>query len=632
MKVSYKWLQEYVQEKLPPVEEVVTALTMHAFEVESVEDKGDDKLLDVKVLPNRSHDCLSHYGIASEIASVLGLNRNFLLPNQPLPETDRIKININTKGTSRQLMVLIEDLKIGESPKWLKEKLNVLGHKSINSVVDITNYLMFSFGQPMHAFDADKITLRSGKFEINIRNATEGEKITLLNGTEYKLDQSMMVIADSEKALDVAGVMGGKESSVTKDTKNILLSLSGFDSVSIRKTSKALGVRTDASVRFENEISSSLVDRALPYALNLIAEVSGGKVIGGLDVYPKKEKETTISVPFNKISSILGITIDTPTILFLLNKQKINAVKKEAKLEVTVPLERLDLKLPEDIVEEIGRLHGLDKIPPLPLLGEVKIEVNEEIYLIQRLRQMFTSLGFSEIYTYAFDSKGEFEIENPLASDKKFLRGNLMTGMENSLSRNFKFLDLLGETEVKLFEVGRVFVKGSESLHLSIGIKYPKGKKNADQDVAEMIHRVEKEFNYSVGNVSIVGGIAELDLTPILQKLEVPKEYPTGFWDVKEENISYKPISPYPFAVRDVAVFVPSRVAVEKVEEIIKKNVSEIVIKYSLFDTFAKDDKTSYAYRLVFQASDRTLTEAEINKVMDSIYSDLKKEEGFEIR
>jgi phenylalanyl-tRNA synthetase beta chain len=636
MKVSYKWLQEYIQEKLPPVEEVVNALTMHAFEVEGVEEKNGDFLLDVKVLPNRSHDCLSHYGIASEIASILGLNRNFLLPVQPLPKTDKIKISINTKSTDRQLMVLIEDLNVGESPKWLKEKLNILGHKSINSVVDITNYLMFSFGQPMHAFDADKIELRGGNFEINMREAKDGEQITLLNGNEYKLKPDMMVIADSEKALDVAGIMGGKESSVTKETKNILLSLSGFDSVNIRKTSKTLGVRTDASVRFENNISSSLVDRALPYAVNLISEICGGKVVGEVDIYPNKEKEKTISVPLKKIQSMLGIVIETPTILFLLNRQKINAVKKEEVIEATPPLERLDLVIPEDIIEEIGRLHGLDKISGAPLSGEIKIEVNPEFYLTQKIRKMFTNLGFTEIYTYAFTDQGEFEIENPLASDKKFLRANLLTGMEIALSKNFKYLDLVGEEDVKHFEIGRVFIKAVESLHISFGIKYSKGKKNgeqnADQDVADAIHMLEKEFHYSVGNVSIVGGVAELDLTPVLQKLHVPDKYPDGFWDLKEEKIEYKPISPYPFAIRDVAVFVPNETPAEKVEELIKKNLNDNVVRFSIFDKFTKGDKTSYGYRLVFQSREKTLTDEEINAVMNPIYKSLKAEEGFEIR
>ena len=330
MKVSYNWLTEYVSDKLPPVEVVVDALTMHSFEIESVEDMGDDKILDVKVLPNRAHDCLSHYGVAMELASVLGLSRNFLLPNQPIPDSKSIKLTISTKSCGRALMVLIKDVKVGQSPKWLIEKLKLLGYKSINSAVDITNYLTYSYGQPMHVFDADKISKnKKGQYEINIRDAVEGERITLLNGVEYALDNSTMVIADSRRALDVAGVMGGNDSSVTEDTKNIILSLSHFDAVSVRKTSKVLGIRTDASVRFENDISPSLVSRSLPYALKLMAESCGGVIEGVVDIYPNPQKEKTILVTAEKIGNVLGVKIDTPTIIFLLQKQQIKAVKNE---------------------------------------------------------------------------------------------------------------------------------------------------------------------------------------------------------------------------------------------------------------------------------------------------------------
>jgi phenylalanyl-tRNA synthetase beta chain len=183
MKISYNWIQEYIEDKLPAVETVVEALTMHSFEIEGVEDHGNDKILDVKILPNRAHDCLSHYGVASEVASVLNLKRKELLPKANIPVTDQISLNINTKSCSRQMFVLVTGIKVSESPAWLKEKLATQGSRSINAIVDMTNYLTFAFGQPMHAFDASKVSInRKGQYEFNIRDAVKGEKITLLDG------------------------------------------------------------------------------------------------------------------------------------------------------------------------------------------------------------------------------------------------------------------------------------------------------------------------------------------------------------------------------------------------------------------------------------------------------------------
>ena len=635
MKVSYNWLQEYLDEKLPSAEECVQALTMHAFEVEGVEEVGDDKVLDVKILPNRSHDCLSHYGIASELASILNLKRKDLLSKPTVPKTEKIKLVINTKSSDRAMMILVNNVEVGESPEWLKEKLSILGHRSINSVVDITNYLTFAFGQPMHAFDAGKIALnKKGQYEINIRDAKKDEKIKLLNGTEYTLTPTMMVISDNDKALDVAGVMGGFESRVTENTKDIILSFSGFDSVSIRKTAKALGIRTDASQRFENDISNTLIERVLPYALKLISEIAKGTVEGGIDVYIKLPERTIVSVTPEKISKVLGLTLDTQTILDILYRQNIEAVEVKGKIMVTAPFERLDLVIPEDIAEEVGRLYGLEKISPLPLTEEYVPEINPETYVTSVIRNALIGGEFSEIYTYAFINKGDIEIENPLAGDKAFLRKNLATGMEAALEHNFKFLDLLGVKEVKLFEIGKVFTKKAESLHLSIGVKYPKGKKTEfiDEQVAKVIHAVEKALGVSIGDISIVGGQAEIDLHKIIQDTRIPEKYPADLWKNKTKDIVYRTISPYPFAVRDVAVFVPNTVQQEKVEELIKNLLTDIVLRVSLFDKFVKEEKTSYAFRLVFQAGDRTLKDEEINAVMNPIYEALKSQECFEIR
>jgi len=646
MKVSLNWIQEYIDDTLPPVNEVVEALTMHSFEIEGVEDSGDDKILDVKVLPNRSHDCLSHYGIASEICSVLNLKRKDLLSQVTLSKTDKLSVSISTKNSSRAMKVLVTGVRIGESPEWLKQKLNLLGSRSINSVVDMTNYLTFAFGQPIHAFDAGKVSQnRKGQYVFNIRDAIKGEKITLLDGKEYTLDETMMVIADDTKALDVAGVMGGKETGVGVETTDIVLSFSGFNPVSVRKTAKSLGIRTDASQRFENEISASLVERVLPYALKLVVELTGGTVAGGVDVYKNPEKLQTVSVPLKKITSMLNLTITGEEAVELLARQNIMATVDGDKIVVTAPLHRLDIKIPEDVVEEIGRLYGYKNIEPAPLTLEAKVVVNEEVYITDSIRKFLTQNGFNEIYTYAFTSGGDIEIENPLAGDKKFLRNNLSSGMEESLEKNFKYLDLLGIEEVKLFEIGKVFTKKGEELHISLGVKYPKNynrakpssgrmteKVNVDEEIARTITLIEEHLNVSIGDVSILSGVVEFDLARIKKELDPTEKYPEDLWNMENKEVQYKTISAYPFAVRDVAVFVPNEIEVSKVEELIKQHLNTNVVRFAMFDKFTKEEKTSYAFRLVFQSNEKTLTEEEINSVMNPIYETLKAHEGFEIR
>ncbi len=636
MKVSYNWLKEYIDGEMPDVRKVAEALTMHSFEIDGIEEKNDDSILDVKVLPNRAHDCLSHYGIASEIASVMNLKRKELVPEAEFAPTERIRsLDIDTKLSKRTLMVYITNLSIGESPDWLKEKLQLLGQKPISNVVDITNYLMLSFGQPIHAFDASKISRnKKGNLEMAIWHAKNGERIMLLNGKEVELDSSMLVVSGGGLALDVAGVMGGLETGVNSDTKEIVLSFSHFDAVSIRKTAKALGIRTDASQRFENDISPSLIDRVLPYALKMISEIAGGVAAGGVDAYPKPQKQTVIPVTAEKISSILGTDIESQRIIELLARQNIAAMEEKGVISVQVPLERLDLLIPENIAEEVGRLYGYDNIAPKALVGETAAKVNAENYVSHMLRIILSKLGFSEIYTYAFRKGGEVEIENPLASDKSFLRSCLIDGLEESLSLNFKYADLLGISEVKLFEIGKVFTEKGEFLHLSLGVKYPKSKNSADPDeeISKTIQAIEAGLGVSIGNISVMGGTAEIDVARILEEADIPATYPEDMFADSPKEMKYTAISPYPFAVRDVAVFVPNEIPIGKVEELIKQHLDQNVVRFSLFDTFAKPEKTSYAFRLIFQSQDKTLTDEEIHAVMNPIYETLKTQEGFEIR
>jgi len=309
MIVSYKWLQTYFEEKLPEVEKLEEILTLGAFEVENIEKVDGDFILDIDVLPNRAHDCLSHIGIAKELSVLLEFGITY--SNKELLETSKVEsILIKNKEQDlcrRYIGRKIEGVKVGPSPEWLKERLEAIGQKSINNIVDATNYVMFDIGQPLHAFDADKID--GG---IVVRNAKKGEKIVTLSGDEVELDESILVISDEKDPLAIAGVKGGKKAEVDESTSNIILEAANFAPVNVRKTSRRLNILTDSSKRFENEITPQMAERGMEEVSSLVVEIAGGKdtkVGEVVDVYPRKTNPYKVGISLDEINQLLGTQI-----------------------------------------------------------------------------------------------------------------------------------------------------------------------------------------------------------------------------------------------------------------------------------------------------------------------------------
>jgi len=743
MKISRVWLQTYFAKPLPKTEELTNGLTMHAFEIDGVSKFQNDDILDVKVLPNRAHDCLSYYGIAKEVSTIfeIPLDKKLLEGEiRKLPESNEFSVKIETKNVKRFKAVNIHGVKVSPSPQWLKTRIEAMGGKSINNIVDITNFVMFELGQPMHAFDADKLTKKGGLSFI-IRESREGEKITTLDGVERTLTEGAILITDGEtdgkNMLGIAGIKGGAAAEITEKTENIILEAATFDAPTIRKQAKLLNIRTDASIRFENDLAPELPTYAIDYAVKIIEELAKGenfRVEGEFDYFPLKKNVYRLGVSVGEINSILGITLEetevekilkrlnfpydkiknplqyiveeskeyigAPYVLgasissdaphkfdcssftsflyltagiaiprvsvdqyvcgekidekdaipgdlvfsntgekhiwfethefmkgtkvregvdhvgvYLGNDEVIhsnggsgNVLKEklsesnrfknivgfrrfvktdEVRLMVSVPFERLDLRIKEDLIEEIGRIYGLEHIPallPEPLGREP--EVNREFFDAQKIREVLVSEGYSEVYTYALVSRGEVEIENPLASDKNFMRANLSDGIKKSLELNSKNAPLLGLNEIRIFEIGNIFGKNKEETYVCLG-SILKGKVNVE----------------------------EFSLAAAYEKYghkEIEKCKP-------KENVKYSPISPYPFALRDIAIFVPSNTSSNEVEKVIRENAGEYLVRLDLFDKFEKEEKISYAFHLVFQSLERTLTENELNDSMTKV-------------
>jgi phenylalanyl-tRNA synthetase beta chain len=340
MKISYNWLQTYFKKPLPSPEKLEELFTFHAFEVEGMEKRPNgDTILDVKVLPDRAHYALSHQGVALEASLMTGLDR--LVPELSAPtesgrQAEAIKASVTTPLCRRFMGQKIEDITVSESPTWLKERLESVGQRSINMIVDVTNFVMLDVGQPLHAFDADKTV-----GDIVVRAAKPGEKVVILNGAEITLDGTMTVIADAQGPLDVAGIKGGKRAEVTADTKNIILVANNFDPISIRRTSAKIGIRNEASKRFENNLSPEWASVGLARATALIFELAPGAAFGpAIDIYNPKPKQIHLEIAPSEISAILGVAVPEKEMIAILEKMEIEVEAKKALLGLTIPLYR----------------------------------------------------------------------------------------------------------------------------------------------------------------------------------------------------------------------------------------------------------------------------------------------------
>jgi phenylalanyl-tRNA synthetase beta chain len=432
MIVSYSWLNSFFKKPLPQPEKLAEILTMHSFEVESFERKKNDWVLNIDVLPDRAGDSLSHIGIARECAAILNLKMDYLdikIKEGKEKVKNLIKVDIKDKNCKRYSARIISNVKICPSPKWIQDKLINCGINPINNVVDATNYVMLELGQPLHAFDYDKI---EGK-KIIVRHAKPGEKIALLNNTEYVLDKKIMVIADENKAMAIAGIKGGKSAEIDNKTKTIVLESANFNPKIIGQTARRLNIRTDASARFENNLDPNITELALNRASSLIVETSNGEVCSGIiDVYPEKVKSIKIKLDLALLNKILGINVSINNTINILNRLEIKIISKTKNtILLEVPTFRQDLTIQENIIEEIGRIYGYDKIPSiLPCSFLIPAKRNKELFFINKLKDCFKELGYSEVYNYSFISEKEINefklraesINNPISNLFKYLR------------------------------------------------------------------------------------------------------------------------------------------------------------------------------------------------------------------
>lgn len=642
MRISYLWLQSYFKTSLPQPSKLAELLTIHSFEIENMQTVQDDTVFEIKTLPNRAHDCLGHIGVAKDIGLLLDLplaRESLLTGVGAWPASEKLSVHIeDAKLCRRYSGLVIENVAVGPSPDWLTKRLEAIGQKSINNVVDATNFVMFDLGQPLHAFDRAKLGEKNGMTAITVRTATLKEVIKTLGGKDYKLSSDMLVIADgaSGAPIGIAGVKGGMAAEITKDTKNIILESANFDPVSIRRTAQVLGLRSDASVRFEHDLSPELTYPGLVAVAELILKIAGGKetrVEGLMDEYPNPIERAPVSVTLRQIQRLLGEKILAARAEGILRSLSAGFEEEQGTYRVMPPFERLDIAIKEDLIEEVGRVYGYEHINAQPLQKIARVQTkNARVLVVWRIREVLAALGFFEVYTYTFTAEGSVALENPIAADKKFLRKSLTHGLRKSLDLNVYHAPLLGVDVVKIFEIGTVFHKDGERCVLGIAARTTGSKKGAADEkiMQETQEALSKQFGIPFEG-TVMHGILEIDFDDVVSKMKLDPD------DIFEErdrktNITYKKISPYPFMARDIALFVPVGVSPEEAWKIIEKESGMLLIRLRLFDTYEKEGKVSYAFRLVFQSDERTLTDTEIGQVMERITAVLENEREWQVR
>lgn len=675
MKFSYLWLKSlFPKNKLPSPEKLANILTMHSFEVKKVEKSGTDFILDIDVLPNRS-DCFSHLGIAKEIAAIL----NFKLKNESIRlKEDRklktknfVEVRVESeKDCQRYTARVILDVKVGPSPKWIQQRLESCGLRPISNIVDITNYVMLETGQPLHAFDLGKISDR----KIIVRRAKEGEKILTLDEKEYGLNNQILLISDSKEPLAIAGIKGGKKAEINEKTKNIVLESANFNQFVIREGSKILNLKTDASLRFEHGLDPNLTEYAINLAAKLIGEIAGGKIAFGLiDFYPKKVFPRKIKLELDYVEKMLGVKIPKKRIIKIL--ENLNFKVKPAKnfLLVKIPTSRSDISLPEDLIEEIGRIYGYQKIPSRsPLVTLIPPKRNLEIFWENVIKNSLKEMGFSEVYNYSFINQNDvenlkfkkdeiIEVENPTSLEFQYLRPSLIPNLLKNFQKNQSNF-----TEIKIFELGKVFrlqnskvlekkmltglvsgdsfffLKGVlDSLFEALGISdffYDEFKPTPEETEISIWHPKKiAEIKVDGKEIGFLGQISKI----ILRKYGIEKEITLFDIDFEElqkyctEETFYEPISKYPAIIRDISLFVPVDV---KVEEVLNKieNVSPLIKDVDLFDIYegegVEEGKKSLAFHIIYQAKDHPISPKEIEEIQTKIIQTLEENPDWEVR
>ncbi len=629
----------------------------------------DDDVLDIDLTPNRG-DCFSHLGVAREIA---------LLENKKINKTNKTMSRINSSANveiqiaddmdcPRYAARVIRGVKVGPSPSWLKNKIESIGQKSINNIVDAANYILFDLGHPMHTFDLDKIK----NSKIIVKRPSEDKKITCLDGVERTVTKEHLLICDDEKPLAIAGIMGLDNSSVKNDTKDVLIESAYFNPITIRKGAKLLDLSTDASKRFERDTDIESLIYSLDTLAGLIQEVAGGDVCDDLiDQYPNKFEIEKINFSIKDCNSLLGTTLDKSEILDILNRLSISTLESKNFIECTIPSYRNDLERPVDLYEEIARVFGYDNIPVSESFSSSYISMTPDRNIInKKIANILSMNGFNEHYsnsllsdqqTSLYSNEMDVELDNPLSSDMRFLRNSILPGLAKAVEYNMNH----GNRDFKLFEMGEVHKR----INLKDGSKYVQstllGLSWCCLESKDWKNKDKFDFFEAKGDIDNIFQILGLDVfyndnnnkvDIILNKKVIGFIVPPNRIDAKllktGADVYFAQISlddmknlytnnktkislpsNFPNIERDISILVSKDYSYKLITDNIYDIGGTLLKGISLFDLYIDkkidNDKHSLSISLCFSSPDRTLQDKDVDTLMDKIIKELK--DKFEI-
>jgi phenylalanyl-tRNA synthetase beta chain len=669
MRISLNWLKEFVD---IPAEAAALgqAITQVGLAVDSRQEVDGDTVYELDVTTNRP-DCLNHLGVAREVGAIFGNKLRlpeFVLREVPPAASDVFAIVIaDADLCGRYCGRYIRGVKIGTSPAWMKKRLEVLGIRSINNVADATNYVMMELGHPLHAFDGDKI---QGQ-KIIVRRAKAGERLTTLDGVDRSLDPFSLVIADSNRAVAIAGVMGGAETEISENTVNVFLESAWFQPASIRKTARALAMSTEASYRFERGADVEMARYACDRAAALIEDLAGGKVLHDvIDVYPGRSAPVHATLRRERIPAVLGSRVEDTSVERILSRLEFKTEKISDGWTVEVPSFRVDVCSEQDLLEEIARHHGFDQFPAtLPAWRGCGAALPHDRQ-VRKLRDLLSSSGYSEIYTYPFSDEAPerlfypdiepVKLANPMSEEAAILRTSLVPGMLKTLQYNLN----RGIRNLQVYELTKIYSKQGERPSLILGAYgnqrhasvHEAGRDFNFFDLKGDVDQILESFGvparwssdntpryYHPGRFARLGHVARLG--------ELHPEY-TEFFKIKSRvcvaeieigmllsSSTARPVAPlpkYPSVRRDFSLLLDKGIPYSAVERTISGAGIAEIVRIEPFDLMMSGPFSAAKYSLsisvVYQSADRTLTDVEVEGFDKKLLDALRDRLGAQLR
>ncbi len=681
MLIPFSWLTDFIKTEKTP-EEIAHLLTMLGLEVEGIETDHGEVVFDIGITPNRP-DCLNLAGIARELKASTG--KEIILPEHSIqPDfSEEFKISIDSHLCRRYAGRIIRDVRIGPSPEWMARRLELSGLRPINNVVDITNYVLLEFGHPLHAFDLD--TLKGKTIRVDISG--NSRILKTLDSVERQISKNDLLIWDGERPVAIAGIMGGFETEVTEKTINVFLESAYFDPISIRRTSRRLSLKTEASYRFERGTDIEGLITALDRAALLMKQLCGGRVSQLIDVYPGRYIPGKVTLRFKRIEQLIGIKIPEERVIDILQSLDFKIIDTiSSALTVEVPSFRVDIENETDLVEEVARHYGYEKIPVSLPEAPLNLDTGTDKDRIELLKDVLLLSGFNEAINYSFMNptvldrlnipekdrrRACVELINPLRKEDSALRTFLLPSLIDNLLHNI----FQGIRDIKLFEIAKVFQKGGmelpdETRCIGIVYLYTPGQRLWEdrpdvfyllKGVVEKLFQVSNISDFSfarttepflhpgrssdiwvdkkkIGFVGILSPQikAEFDMREIKEDIGVAELNLDLLFSCKQRTIEYTPLPKFPPIRRDIALLVDKSLEAETIFSLIKTYSTDIIEDVNIFDVYEgkniPEGKKSVATSIIYRSNERTLKDEEVDRVHRDLIDYLIRKTGGQLR